>query len=69
MKRLYRIEKDKRIAGVCSGLGEYFNLDPVVFRILFVSLSLFWGGGVLLYLIFWFSMPVKKEEDETGKKC
>lgn len=68
MKRLYRLEKDKRLAGVCSGIGGYFNIDAVIFRILFVSMALFWGGGILLYLIFWVCMPLKKEESNEDNK-
>lgn len=49
MKRLYRSKKEKVIAGVCGGLAEYLNLDPVVVRILAVF-SAFTGIGVLLYI-------------------
>ncbi len=38
MKRLYRLTNDRKIAGVCGGLGEYFDLDPVFFRLLFIVL-------------------------------
>ena len=59
MKRLYRSERDQKIAGVCGGLGEYINLDPVIFRIVFI-VQLFIGGfGALLYLIMWFVVPAK----------
>ncbi|MBC8215455.1 MAG: PspC domain-containing protein [Candidatus Marinimicrobia bacterium] len=58
MKRLYRNTKDKKIAGVCAGLGEYFDIDPVIVRLLFL-MSIFWGGGVIAYLIAWFIVPEK----------
>jgi len=55
-KRLTRSYKGV-IAGVCGGLGEYFNLDPVLVRVIF--LLLFWvgGGGLLLYIILWIVVP------------
>jgi phage shock protein PspC (stress-responsive transcriptional regulator) len=58
-KRIYRSERDKIIAGVCGGLGEYLGIDSVVIRITFVLITLFGGSGVLLYLIAWIVMPTK----------
>ncbi|MFH0877923.1 MAG: PspC domain-containing protein [Candidatus Omnitrophota bacterium] len=60
MKRLYRSTEDKKLAGVCTGLGEYFNIDPTLVRIVFLITTIFWGFGVLVYLICWLAMPVKK---------
>jgi len=60
MKRLYRSNVEKKVAGVCGGLGEYFDKDPVFFRIIFVLVTLFPPGcGILLYLIMWFVVPKK----------
>jgi phage shock protein PspC (stress-responsive transcriptional regulator) len=56
-KRLYRSERDRMIGGVAGGLGEYFDLDPVIFRILFVVVTIFGGSGLLLYLILWIVIP------------
>jgi phage shock protein PspC (stress-responsive transcriptional regulator) len=56
-KKLFRKSSDKKIAGVCSGLGEYLNLDPNIVRIVFVLLALFVGGGLILYLILWLILP------------
>jgi phage shock protein PspC (stress-responsive transcriptional regulator) len=61
-KRLYRSRTDRKIAGVCGGLGKYFNMDPVIFRIIWVALALGLGAGVIAYLIFWLVVP----EDPTG---
>ncbi|NOZ08742.1 MAG: PspC domain-containing protein [FCB group bacterium] len=59
MKRVFRNLDDKRIAGVCSGIAEYFDIDPVLIRIIFLF-ALFAGGtGVLVYLICWFIIPPK----------
>tara|TARA_Y100000996_G_scaffold412224_1_gene397834 strand:- start:2619 stop:2807 length:189 start_codon:yes stop_codon:yes gene_type:complete len=57
MKRLVRNTKDAQVAGICSGLGDYFDKDPVIFRIIFIG-SLFTGGlGILAYLIGWVIIP------------
>lgn len=56
-KRLMRSRNDRMIAGVCGGLGEYFGIDPTLFRIAF-ALSLFVGGsGFVLYIVLWLVMP------------
>jgi phage shock protein C len=53
-----RRQRDNRvIAGVCSGLGAYFGLDPVVFRIAFVVLTFIGGIGLLLYVLAWILIP------------
>ena len=55
---LHRSTRDKKIAGVCGGLGEYFNIDPLIFRIVFVVLILPGGlPGVLPYVALWILMP------------
>ena len=56
-KRL--IKGEKKIFGVCSGLGKYFDVDPTVIRILFLVSVLFFGTGALLYLILAIVMPDK----------
>jgi len=57
MKKLHRSTEDKKLAGVCAGLGEYFDLDPVFFRLFFLA-SLFFGGiGALIYLLLWVMVP------------
>ena len=61
MKRLYRVAQGKKIAGVCSGLGEYFNIDPTLVRIIFLLIAILWGFGIMAYLIFWLAMPKKDE--------
>jgi phage shock protein C len=62
--RLTRSKRDRVVAGVCGGLGSYFAVDPVVFRIAFVVLALSgWGGGVLLYVIAWLVMPEGSETE------
>lgn len=58
MKRLYRSTTDRKIAGVCGGLSEYFNIDPTVIRVVAVLLLLPGGlPGLLPYLILWAVVP------------
>lgn len=56
-KKLFRSLKDKMIAGVCSGIGEYLGVDPTIVRLAFVALSFLGGGGALAYLILWIIIP------------
>ena len=56
-KRLYRQPKDKMIAGICTGLGEYFGIDPVIARILFVISLFMFTMGFWLYVILWIIVP------------
>jgi phage shock protein C len=56
-KKLFRSRNNRKIAGVCGGLGDYFNIDPTLVRILFLIFLLFGGGGFLLYIICWIAVP------------
>ncbi len=56
MKRLYRNTNEAKIAGVCAGIANYFDIDPVIIRLIFI-LSLFWGGGIIAYIIAWIIVP------------
>jgi phage shock protein PspC (stress-responsive transcriptional regulator) len=56
-KRLYRNMENASIAGVCSGLAQYFKMDVVLVRILFVLFTLAAGFGVPLYIILWIVLP------------
>ncbi len=57
VSRLFRPRTERMIAGVCSGLGLYFGLDPVIIRLLFVVLALTTGLTLILYPILWVVMP------------
>ncbi|MCI0531283.1 MAG: PspC domain-containing protein [candidate division Zixibacteria bacterium] len=61
--RLYRSRKNAMIAGVCGGLAEYFDIDPVVVRIIFVLLVFAGGSGLIAYLIAWIIMPQAPAEN------
>ncbi|MEY4931141.1 MAG: hypothetical protein RI909_1865 [Bacteroidota bacterium] len=56
-KRL--VKGEKKLFGVCSGLADYLDIDPTVMRILFIAGFLFFGTGLLLYIIMAFVMPDK----------
>ena len=56
-KRLHKSKKNKVIAGVCAGLANYFNIDPVILRIIWLVLVLFFGIGALAYIVLWIIMP------------
>jgi phage shock protein C len=56
-KRLVRDQGNKVIAGVCSGLGNYFNIDPVLVRVAFVLAVIMFGFGFVPYILLWIFMP------------
>ena len=57
MKQLRRSRRDRRLAGVCAGIAEYFGWDPTLVRVAWIVLTLMGGCGILLYLILWVVMP------------
>jgi len=60
VKRLYRAsKKDSVIAGVCAGIANYFNVDPVIVRLIWILFIFGWGAGILAYLIAWIIVPRK----------
>ena len=74
-KKLYRDLENKKIAGVCAGLGNYFNFDVVAIRIIFcvITLALFFTGadegvwslsGFAAYVILWLAMPAARTAQE-----
>ena len=62
-KRLLRIRQGRVVAGVCTGLAAYFGVDVNLVRLAFGVLTVFYGLGILLYLIAWAIIP---EEGEGG---
>lgn len=71
-KRLYRSKDNQMIAGVCAGLGDYFNIDPTVIRLIFVLATIFGGYGIVAYIILWIVLPEESSQhigsEETVKK-
>ncbi len=62
-RRLYRNPKDRIIGGVCSGIGNYFDIDPVIIRLIFAILFLTAGVGLLAYLIAWIIVPAAPDTE------
>lgn len=58
-KRLYRSSTNSMICGVCGGIGEYFNIDPVVIRLLWVVFCCLGGSGIIAYIIAAIIIPSK----------
>jgi phage shock protein PspC (stress-responsive transcriptional regulator) len=58
VNKLYRSKKNRIIAGVCGGIGEYFKIDPTLVRLLWLLFSVVTGGGgVVAYIIAWIIIP------------
>ena len=65
-KRIYRSNSNKVVAGVCGGIGDYFNIDPVIVRLIWAAVTLFsFGAGVFGYIIAAAVIPVI---DDSGKE-
>ncbi len=67
MKHLYRSHSNRILAGVCGGLGRYFNIDAVLIRLVWLLLILFGGTGLILYLVAWLIIPAEPEVVETSR--
>ena len=60
MNKLHRSRNNRWIAGVCGGLGEYFNIDSTIIRLVWAVGTVFsMGFGIILYIIFWIVIPEK----------
>ncbi|HYZ52961.1 MAG TPA: PspC domain-containing protein [Streptosporangiaceae bacterium] len=60
-KRLYRRRDGRVVAGVCTGLAAYFGVDVTLIRLAFAVFTIFWGLGVLIYLVAWAVIPEEGE--------
>ena len=67
MKQLYKSNTNKKVAGVCGGIGEYFGIDPTIVRLGFVALSLLAGGGLAVYIIAAIIMPERAACSRTAE--
>jgi phage shock protein C len=66
-RKLYRSQTDRKVAGVCGGLADYFNVDVTLIRVLFVVLAVCGGAGLVLYLAMWILVPdASKVPPPTG---
>lgn len=66
MKKLYKSRENKVIDGVCGGIAEYFDVDPVLIRIIFVLFFFFGGSAILAYIIGIVIMPAKHSDMKQG---
>lgn len=60
-KRLYKVEKGKKVFGVCGGIAEYFDIDPTIVRLIWIFLIFCVGTGVLAYIVAALVMPSESE--------
>ena len=56
-KQLMRSGRDKKIAGVCAGVANYFDMDPTIVRVIWGVLAFGYGAGVVAYIILWIIAP------------
>jgi phage shock protein C len=56
-RKLRRSKTNRKLAGVCGGLAQYFNIDATLIRVLFVLLAVLGGSGLVLYLAMWIIVP------------
>jgi phage shock protein C len=61
-KRLMRSNTDKKLAGVCGGLGAYFDVDPMIIRLCWLLAVLLGGTGLLAYVVLWIVLPLAPPE-------
>jgi phage shock protein PspC (stress-responsive transcriptional regulator) len=67
LSALRRSRTDRKLVGVAGGLGRWAGVDPLVFRILFVVLTVFGGSGILLYALGWLLIPDEGEQESEGQ--
>ena len=65
-RRLYRIHEGAMIAGVCNGIAAYVNIDPTLVRLAFVVLTMFWGTGLLVYVVMAIVVPEARSPEEKA---
>ncbi len=56
-QHFYKSSKDRILDGVCSGIGDYFNINPALIRLAFIALSAFKGIGIVIYLVLSYILP------------
>ncbi len=63
IKRLYRSDTDKKLAGVCGGMGEYFHMDSTIIRLIWIIITVITGilPGIIAYIIAALIIPLKED--------
>jgi len=69
VKKLYRSETDKMIAGVCGGLAEYLGIDSIIVRLIFLVLVFWNGAGLLIYLLLAIITPTYSKVGQQPEKA
>lgn len=64
VRKLYRSSQQRIIGGVCGGLAEYFNVDAILVRLLWILITLIGGAGILAYIIGWIVIPIRPGQGE-----
>jgi len=67
MNRLYRASKDRIFGGVCGGIGKYFDIDPVIIRLIWLLFALCAGFAIFIYIIAWIIIPNEPLEIKPEK--
>jgi phage shock protein C len=57
VKRLVRSTNDRKIAGVCAGIADYFDLDPTIVRVIWLLATMIPGPNIIAYLVLWLALP------------
>jgi len=65
-RRLVRVSKGRWVGGVSAGLGRYFDVNPLIYRIAFAALALAGGTGILLYIAAWLVMPAEDRDESVA---
>lgn len=60
-KRLYKNSEEAKLAGVCQGIAEYFDIDPTIIRIIWALGTLSYGVGLIVYIVLWIVLPEKRD--------
>ena len=60
-KQLMRSDSDQKIAGVCAGVANYFDIDPTIVRVIWGVLAFCYGAGIVAYIILWIIAPVASD--------
>jgi phage shock protein C len=66
LEQISKSQQDKKIFGICGGLGEHTSIPTWLWRVIFLALLVFYGIGVLLYILFWIFMPSDKAQEEKS---
>lgn len=66
-KQLMRSGSDQKIAGVCAGVANYFDVDPTIVRVIWGVLAFCYGAGIVAYIILWIIAPVASDYWKLAK--